>query len=218
MALRIELRMTNWKTKVNVLCLKMMKKILSFLFVIFLGFFILSHKPVLANDAPFCSNTTHLCQCCPDGKICFPGQPQVYKCCLNTIIGEAIGVSVCTGSEDNLVPFNPPAKPWDLSSKLTCAGGNGVDTAIGCVPVGGPDGLTNFLKFILKFAFFASGGIIVLMVIATGYTIITSQGNPEKLQAAKENIVALLSGLAMIAFSLILLQVIGANILGLPTF
>ena len=98
---------------------------------------------------------------------------------------------------------------------LSCNGTAGVDTAIGCVPTGN---LTDFLKFVLKFALFASGGIILLMTIATGYTVLTSQGNPEKLQGAKENIVALLSGLALIAFSLILLQVIGADILGLPTF
>lgn len=92
---------------------------------------------------------------------------------------------------------------------------HGISTAIGCIPT---DNLQEFLKFVLKFAFFASGGIILLMTIATGYTIITSAGNPEKLQAAKENIVALFSGLFLIAFSLILLQTIGADILKLPTF
>ncbi len=89
---------------------------------------------------------------------------------------------------------------------------------MGCIPTNGPDGLKGFLEFVLKWAFFASGGIIVLMVIATGYTLLTSQGNPEKLQAAKENIVALFSGLILIAFSLVLLQTIGADILKLPTF
>lgn len=102
---------------------------------------------------------------------------------------------------------------WDL--KKTCLDGKGVETGIGCIPV---DNLQGFLEFVLKWAFFASGGIIVLMVIATGYTLLTSQGNPEKLQAAKENIVALFSGLILIAFSLVLLQAIGADILKLPTF
>lgn len=97
----------------------------------------------------------------------------------------------------------------------SCNGAPGVNTAIGCIPTGD---LTAFLKFLLKFAFFASGGIIVLMIIATGYTLMTSAGNPEKLQAAKENIIALFSGLALIAFSLILLQIIGADVLKLPTF
>lgn len=114
------------------------------------------------------------------------------------------------------------ASKWDLiqdCGNKTVIDGldhyDGVSTAIGCVPV---ENLTDFLKFLLKFALFASGGIIVLMIIATGYTVITSGGNPEKLQAAKENVIALFSGLALIAFSLILLYAIGADILGLPTF
>lgn len=102
---------------------------------------------------------------------------------------------------------------WDL--KKTCLDGKGVETGIGCIPT---DNLTDFLKFVLRWTFFASGGIIALMVIATGYTLLTSQGNPEKLQAAKENIVALFSGLILIVFSLVLLQTIGADVLKLPTF
>lgn len=96
----------------------------------------------------------------------------------------------------------------------TCLGGE-CNTAIGLIKTGN---LEEFLTFVLKFAFFASGGVILLMIISTGYTIITSAGNPEKLQAAQENIVALFSGLALIAFSLVLLQAIGADILGLPGF
>lgn len=88
-------------------------------------------------------------------------------------------------------------------------------TAIGSVPTGD---LSQFLQFALKWSFYASGGIILLMVIATGYTVLTSAGNPDKLQAAQENIIALLSGLGLIVFSLVLLKAIGAGILGLPGF
>jgi hypothetical protein len=107
------------------------------------------------------------------------------------------------------------------SAKYTCGVKDekgdytGISTAIGCIPTGD---LKELLKFLLKFALFASGGIIVLMIIATGYTVMTSGGNPEKLQAAKENVIALFSGLALIAFSLILLYTIGGGVLGLPTF
>ena len=103
--------------------------------------------------------------------------------------------------------------------KQTCDYGKGpnkgVDTAIGCVPT---DDMAPFLTFILKWVFYASGGIILLMVIVTGYTLLTSSGNPEKLQAAKENLIALFSGLVLIVFSMVLLQAIGADILGLPGF
>ncbi len=92
--------------------------------------------------------------------------------------------------------------------------GTGTDTAIGCIP----QDLKPFLAFLLKWALGISGGLILLMLIATGYQLLTSQGNPEKLQAAKENIVSIFSGLILIGFSLMLLQVIGANVLILPTF
>lgn len=93
--------------------------------------------------------------------------------------------------------------------------GTGVDTAIGCIPV---NNLTNFLSFLLRWILGISGGIILLMSIATGYALMTSSGDPQKLQGAKENLVAIFSGLILIGFSLVLLQVIGADILKLPTF
>lgn len=100
-------------------------------------------------------------------------------------------------------------------NKTSCGGAQGIETAIGCIPTDKPEEL---LKFVLRWAFFASGGIILLMIIATGYTVLTSSGNPEKLQGAKENVVSIFSGLILIAFSLILLQTIGVDILNLPGF
>ncbi|MCL4397864.1 hypothetical protein M1403_02425 [Patescibacteria group bacterium] len=108
--------------------------------------------------------------------------------------------------------------PWDLNT-TTCPGGDvGVATAIGCIPTGNMVGPSGFLSFILKFALGISGAVILFMIIMSGYTLLTSGGNPEKLQVVKENLVAIFTGLLMIAFSLILLQTIGADILRLPTF
>lgn len=115
-----------------------------------------------------------------------------------------------TGSSYNIDPFIT----CDPSSGQT-VGSKGVQSAIGCIPTGD---LPAFLAFILKFALGAAGGITVLMFIATGYTLITSTGNPEKLQAVKENLVSIFSGLIMIGFSLVLLQTIGAGVLKLPGF
>jgi len=104
--------------------------------------------------------------------------------------------------------------PWDLNA-TTCQGTEGINTAIGCVPTGKPE---KFVEFLYKWAFGAAAGIITIMVILTGYKVLTSGGNPEQLQSAKENIVSIFSGLILIAFSLVLLQAVGANILQLPTF
>lgn len=99
--------------------------------------------------------------------------------------------------------------PWNILS------GSGVDTAIGCIPIADPVALVSYL---LKYAMGIAGGVIVLMIIITGYQFMFSGGDPEKLQAAKENVVAIFSGVIMIVFSLVLLRTIGANILLLPTF
>jgi hypothetical protein len=113
--------------------------------------------------------------------------------------------------------YNPVTKlceAFAASDTFTCIGGV-CDTAIGSINVGD---LSQALTFALKYTFALSGGIILLMVIVTGYTILTAAGNPEKLQAAKENLIAIFSGLLLIAFSLVILRTIGADILGLPTF
>lgn len=103
---------------------------------------------------------------------------------------------------------------WKLNL-TTCMGTSGIDTAIGCFPTGN---LQTTLSFIFKWALGIAGGVILLMLISTGYTFITSQGNPEKLQAVKENIVSIVSGLILIVFSIVLLQAIGGGILLLPSF
>ncbi len=108
---------------------------------------------------------------------------------------------------------NPAA--WQ--NKITqCPGGaDGIQTAIGCVPTSDFPALITIL---LKFAFGVAGAVIALTIISTGYTVLTSAGNPEKIQAAKESVVSVISGVILIAFSLVLLHTIGADILHLPTF
>lgn len=119
-------------------------------------------------------------------------------------------------SRDVQATTEQPATSTNLgSANFTCLDGLGVDTAIGCIPTGD---FTSFLSFLLRWAFGIAGGIILLMSIATGYALMTSSGDPQKLQGAKENIVAIFSGLILIGFSLVLLQTIGADILKLPTF
>ena len=185
-----------------------------------------------------CSDPKYAGKCCKASDFYDFSDINHKKFCANAKDGKPI--NWCGEIDGNIFPttdktycgsegtfgYNPETKTciqgfeskWAKLVFSPCTGGEGVSTAIGCIPTNGPDGLKGFLEFVLKWAFFASGGIIVLMVIATGYTLLTSQGNPEKLQAAKENIVALFSGLILIAFSLVLLQTIGADILKLPTF
>lgn len=62
------------------------------------------------------------------------------------------------------------------------------------------------------------GVVSVLMIIISGYKLMVSQGNPEKLQGAKEQLTAAIVGLLFVIFSFFILQTIGVNLLNLPGF
>ncbi len=63
-----------------------------------------------------------------------------------------------------------------------------------------------------------AGGIALLLIIYSGYKLMTSQGNPEAIQGARETLPSAIVGLLFIIFSMVILQVIGAGILGIPGF
>jgi len=103
-------------------------------------------------------------------------------------------------------------------SDLWCPGqeNQSLNTAIGCIPV-----LTTkeaFLSFILKWAVGIGGGIAFLLIIYAGFILMTSQGNPERLQAGKELMTSAISGLILLILSIFILKIIGINILGIPGF
>lgn len=87
-------------------------------------------------------------------------------------------------------------------------------TAIGCIP-------TDPGAFIKKFVTFGAGlagGIAFLLILFGGFQVMTSTGNPEKLNAGKELVVSAIAGLLLVIFSIFLLKIIGYNILGIPGF
>jgi hypothetical protein len=63
-----------------------------------------------------------------------------------------------------------------------------------------------------------SGFIAVILIIISGYKIMVSQGNPEKLKDAREELIAAIVGLLFIIFSFVFLQTIAQDILKLPGF
>lgn len=90
----------------------------------------------------------------------------------------------------------------------------GIQTAIGCIhtsPVG-------FVKDFLKFALGISGGLAFLMMLLGSFQMLTSAGNPDTLSAGKERFTSAIIGLLLVIFSILLLQIIGVDILGIPGF
>lgn len=107
--------------------------------------------------------------------------------------------------------FLPSDKQRDCNR---CFQGGEAWTAIGCIPTDPSGFLAKFLGLGVGIA----GGIAFLLILLGGFQMITSTGNPEKLNAGKELVTSAISGLVLIIFSLFLLRLIGFNILGIPGF
>jgi hypothetical protein len=88
----------------------------------------------------------------------------------------------------------------------------GIVTAIGCVPTR-PQ---LFIYWLLNRVISIGGGIAFLIMIWGVFQIMTSSGDPEKLQKGKEIMVSAGAGLLFIIFSTFLLELIGVNILKIP--
>lgn len=95
-----------------------------------------------------------------------------------------------------------------------CSNNASVFTALGCVPLLA-DGYIGMVVFFLVVLSAISGGISMILIIYGGYIIITSLGDPRKLQAGKELVVATLSALGMVVFSVLLLRLITSDILNI---
>ena len=89
---------------------------------------------------------------------------------------------------------------------------NRVNTAIGCIPFSSD---REFTSFFLVWAIGIGGGIALLLIVYAGFMIMTSAGNPQRLQAGKELLGAAISGIILLVFSAFILRILGVNILGL---
>jgi hypothetical protein len=110
---------------------------------------------------------------------------------------------------------------FSLSSKvfaatsLTCGSSTTVNTAIGCID------FTNsnvFFGGILRWAVGIGGGIAFLLIIYGGFLVMTSTGDPKRLQAGQELLTSAIGGLILLILSMFILNVIGINVLGLDKF
>lgn len=108
-------------------------------------------------------------------------------------------------------PLSPNDPRIDSTEKKKCAS---VDTAIGPINTNPSDFVRKLLAIILSL----SGGIALLLIIFSGYKLMTSQGNPEKLQGARETLTSAIVGLLLIIFSLVIIELIGVDILHIPGF
>ncbi len=73
-----------------------------------------------------------------------------------------------------------------------------------------------FIEKVFAYILSLSGFVALLLLIQSGYQILTSQGDQEALKTARERLTAVVVGLLFIVFSLVVLQTIGVDILHLP--
>lgn len=164
----------------------------------------------VVNNAIYCCDTSAECSTVADSFCSNFGscKPNSYVCeqefgQKNCQEGEKCGKD-CSKSTGSLAYSDP-----------TCLGGNGIDTAIGCIPVND----TNvFMGWILGWAIGIGGGIAFLLIIYASFMVMTSQGNPERLKAGQELLTSAISGLILLIFSVFILRFIGLDILGLGIF
>lgn len=125
----------------------------------------------------------------------------------SSIPGRCAGGDVCCIINSAPIISNPSS-----GADPTCNSGNGIDTAIGCIPI---NDTNTFVSWILGWAIGVGGGIAFLLIIYGSFMIMTSQGMPDRLKIGKEILTSAISGLIMLIFGIFILNFIGFDILGL---
>jgi hypothetical protein len=142
----------------------------------------------------FIQNVTFL-EC---GNPCNPNDPNCPPECSSRWTGSAW---YCLRPEEP----NPGEPIPPLQTK-------GVQTALGFIPTEPRELVTWIFPYLLSL-----GGLVAFsLIVFSGIGILTSAGNPEKIQGAKETITSAVVGLLFIILSLFLLRLIGIKILELP--
>ncbi|MCX7996193.1 MAG: pilin [Patescibacteria group bacterium] len=125
--------------------------------------------------------------------------------------------------------IKPDVRPDEYRKCMECAAGNyeqagtsetasgfgGYYSAIGCVPTR----LENFISnFVLRVGIGIAGMVSLACIIYSAILLQVSQGNPDTIQKARDQITSCIIGLLMIIFSIFILRIIGVEILRIPGF
>jgi hypothetical protein len=154
---------------------------------------------------------------------------------------------ITTGTYDNIqdaekVTSLPPCKEWidssnggslkpdEVLARINAANKSGAtddvkllaadvqctqeDTAVGPISTDA----AGFVQSIFKIVLGLAGGIALILIIVSGYRYMASQGNPEAVKAATEQLTSAIIGLLFIIFSFVILQMVGVDILQIPGF
>lgn len=173
------------------------------------------------NDCTPGTNRSYAVSCGVGGKGFTCSNPVRESLCMN---GEKKPENVVCEYKIGNTPVCDPAKDptctggygkfCDTGSGNEITSGDGIMTAVGCIPTK-PQALVEGL---LRYGMLAGGGIAFLLMILAALQMITAEGNPDAIKQGQEKFYSAIIGLLIIIFSVLLLQVIGVDILDLPDF
>ena len=118
-------------------------------------------------------------------------------------------VYCCAPEDQSKMQSKFPPAPCIMNTAGKCVK---VDTSLGILQVDPGTLVSDIFGILLGI----SGGIAIVIIIIAGYRMMFAQGDPEKLQGARESITSAIIGLLFIIFSVIILRVIGVDIFHLP--
>jgi hypothetical protein len=113
-----------------------------------------------------------------------------------------------------LIPLSTRAHAATIDP--TCNGGNGIDTALGCIPFKSDQ--NQFTTSLLSFLAGISGAIALVIMLMATFQIMTGGDNAEQVKKGKELFTGAITGLLFIIFSVVLLRIIAGDIIQLPGF
>lgn len=151
----------------------------------------------------------------PGNNCVTSGVPPLGKTCCAGYFPESRS-GACLPNGTNPYGLGQPTPiPQGSPDDIRC-GSNGINTAIGCLPVLGST--NEFLSSLLSWAVAVGSGIAFLLMLYAGFMIMTAQGNPERIKAGQELLTSAVAGLILLIFSIFILRFIGVDILGLDAF
>ena len=173
---------------------------------------------------------------CGSNDLCDDGKADTAFCvelCRNDGQEYPPGRAPCligTDKEDKVIDARPEKDRKDNpytyvdknGNKLTAEAGSRdqiltctvVPTAFGNIDTS-PQGI---VKSLLQILLSIAGSVAFILILIAGYKIMTSRGNPEQIQDAKEQLTSAIVGLLFIIFSVVLIQTIGVDLLHIPGF
>lgn len=96
-----------------------------------------------------------------------------------------------------------------------CAGTGAIRTALGCIPTSDTQ---NTVWIIATWAVGLAGLATLLLIVYAGFTIATAEGDPKKINSAKDTLTSAVLGLILITSAIVVLNFLGFNVLGLSLF